>query len=201
MEPKQRRFSVGYTIGTIIALLLIQSYLFAPHPETLAYSDFIRLLKAGKVSDLTLSNQTIWGTLAANWMLTIRWFYAIRDSPSLKRGREPDRSDASRGRNANAGHEGAHMTRALVIGAATLIGSRLSKALMPALLEPSEGLPRGQRSQSSDVESDTVLSVTIPPQQTKCKHSTPPKVSRKAGLARRMPSGCTSITGPACGEA
>jgi hypothetical protein len=86
MEPKQRRFSVGYTIGTIIALLLIQSYLFAPHPETLAYSDFIRLLKAGKVSDLTLSNQTIWGTLAANGMLTIRWFYAIRDSPSLKRG-------------------------------------------------------------------------------------------------------------------
>src|SRR2546426_4038730 len=66
MEPKQRRFSVGYTIGTIIALLLIQSYLFAPHPETLAYSDFIRLLKAGKVSDLTLSNQTIWGTLAAS---------------------------------------------------------------------------------------------------------------------------------------
>ena len=66
MEPKQRRFSVGYTIGTIIALLLIQSYLFGPHPETLAYSDFIRLLKAGKVSDLTLSNQTIWGTLAAN---------------------------------------------------------------------------------------------------------------------------------------
>jgi cell division protease FtsH len=66
MEPKQRRFSVGYTIGTIIVLLLIQSYLFAPHPETLAYSDFIRLLKAGKVSDLTLSNQTIWGTLAAD---------------------------------------------------------------------------------------------------------------------------------------
>ena len=66
MEPKQRRFSVGYTIGTIIALLLIQAYLFAPHPETLAYSDFIGLLKAGKVSDLTLSNQAIWGSLAAS---------------------------------------------------------------------------------------------------------------------------------------
>ena len=47
MEPKPRRFSVGYTIGTIIALLLIQSYLFGPHPETLAYSDFNSLLKAG----------------------------------------------------------------------------------------------------------------------------------------------------------
>jgi cell division protease FtsH len=66
MEPKQQRFSVGYAVAAIIALLLIQSYLFAPHPETLAYSDFIRLLKAGKVSDLTLSSQTIWGTLAAS---------------------------------------------------------------------------------------------------------------------------------------
>ena len=93
------------------------------------------------------------------------------------------------------------MTRALMIGGATLIGSRLSKVVMLALLEPSEGLRRGQRSESPDVEGDTVVSVTITPQETKCKHSTPPKVSRKGGLARRMPSGCTSITRPARGEA
>jgi len=66
MEPKQRRFSIGYAIVTIVAILAIESYLFAPHPETLAYSDFIRLLKAGKVSDLTLSKQAIRGTLAPN---------------------------------------------------------------------------------------------------------------------------------------
>jgi cell division protease FtsH len=66
MEPKQRRFSIGYTIATIVALLVIQAYLFAPHPETLAYSDFVKLLKAGKVSDLTLSKQTISGSLAAD---------------------------------------------------------------------------------------------------------------------------------------
>jgi len=66
MEPKQRRFSIRYTIVTIVAILLIESYLFAPRPESLAYSDFIRLLKAGKVSDLTLSKQAIQGTLAAN---------------------------------------------------------------------------------------------------------------------------------------
>jgi FtsH-like protein len=50
----------------MIVLLLIQAYFFAPHPETLAYSDFIKLAKAGKVSDVTLSNQAIAGTLAAN---------------------------------------------------------------------------------------------------------------------------------------
>jgi cell division protease FtsH len=66
MEPKQRRFSIGYAIVTIVAILVIESFLFAPHPETLAYSDFARLVKAGKVSDLTLSKQTIRGTLAAD---------------------------------------------------------------------------------------------------------------------------------------
>jgi len=57
MEPKQRRFSIRYTIVTIVAMLVIEAILFAPHPETLAYSDFVRLLKAGKVSDLTLSKE------------------------------------------------------------------------------------------------------------------------------------------------
>jgi len=66
MEPKQRRFSIRYTIVTIVAMLVIEAILFAPHPETLAYSDFVRLLKAGKVSDLTLSKEAIRGTLAAN---------------------------------------------------------------------------------------------------------------------------------------
>jgi cell division protease FtsH len=66
MEPKQRRFSIRYTIVTIVAMLVIEAFLFAPHPETLAYSDFIRLLKAGKVSDLTLSREAIRGTLAAD---------------------------------------------------------------------------------------------------------------------------------------
>src|SRR5207245_10076218 len=70
MESKQRRFSIGYTIVTIIAILVVESYLFASRPETLAYSDFIRLLNAGKVSDLTLSKQAIEGTLAANGLET-----------------------------------------------------------------------------------------------------------------------------------
>jgi hypothetical protein len=86
------------------------------------------------------------------------------------------------------------MARALIIGGAGLIGSRRSEALMLAVLEASEGLRRGQDSQSSDVEADTVVSVTIVRKSTNCKHSTPPKVSRKAVLARCMPSGCTSIT-------
>src|SRR5512142_1875437 len=65
MEPKQRTFSVGYVIATVLALVLIQSILLAPHAESLSYSEFKTLVKKGKVSDLVLDRQTISGTLAA----------------------------------------------------------------------------------------------------------------------------------------
>jgi cell division protease FtsH len=66
MQPEQRRFSVRYSVAAIVALFLIEAYLFAPHPETLAYSDFVKLVKAGKVSDVTLSSHVIAGSLAAS---------------------------------------------------------------------------------------------------------------------------------------
>ena len=66
MEPKQQRFSVGYLVATVLALILIQSLLFAPHAENLSYSEFKTLVKKGKVSDLVLDKQTITGTLAAS---------------------------------------------------------------------------------------------------------------------------------------
>ena len=66
MGREQRRFSVRYGVVAIMAVLLIETYLFAPRPESLAYSDFIKLVKAGKVSDVMLSSQAIQGTLAPN---------------------------------------------------------------------------------------------------------------------------------------
>jgi cell division protease FtsH len=66
MGRDQRQFSIRYSIVAFIALLVIEAYLFAPRPETLAYSDFVKLVKAGKVSDVTLSSRVIEGTLAAN---------------------------------------------------------------------------------------------------------------------------------------
>jgi hypothetical protein len=66
MEPKQRRCSIGYFIATLIALLLLQSVLFAPHAETLSCSEFKALAKKGKVTNLILDKQTIGGTLAVD---------------------------------------------------------------------------------------------------------------------------------------
>ena len=66
LKPEQRQFSIRYSLVAMIALLLMEAVLFAPRPETLAYSDFVKLVKAGKVSDVTLSRQAIEGTLAAS---------------------------------------------------------------------------------------------------------------------------------------
>jgi cell division protease FtsH len=63
MDPKQQKFSIGYLILTLVGLMVLQSVLFGPHPENLAYSDFKVLVKNGKVKDLTLGRQTITGTL------------------------------------------------------------------------------------------------------------------------------------------
>jgi cell division protease FtsH len=65
MEPKQQKFSIGYVIAAVLALVLIQSVLFAPHAENLSYSEFKALAKKGKVANLVLDKQRITGTLAA----------------------------------------------------------------------------------------------------------------------------------------
>ena len=64
MEPKQQHFSIGYFILAFVGLLLIQSFLFAPHTENLSYNEFKALVKRGKVTDLVLDRQTITGTLS-----------------------------------------------------------------------------------------------------------------------------------------
>ncbi len=62
MEKKQV-FSIWYFFGAFLFLLLIQSLFFPGHVETLAYSDFKQLLKAGKVADLALTQEAVSGTL------------------------------------------------------------------------------------------------------------------------------------------
>ena len=65
MEPKQQRFAMWYLVAVVVGMIVIQSVLFAPHRETLPYSEFKLLVKQGKVSDLVIDQETISGTLAA----------------------------------------------------------------------------------------------------------------------------------------
>jgi cell division protease FtsH len=61
-----QKSSIGYLIAGVAALILIQSFLFAPQVETVSYSEFKALLRKGKVSDVVLDKQVITGTLAAD---------------------------------------------------------------------------------------------------------------------------------------
>jgi len=62
MDTKQQ-FSFWYFVAVLVAVLLIQSTLFAQHSETLQYSEFKTLLKQGKVDNVTIAEQAITGTL------------------------------------------------------------------------------------------------------------------------------------------
>ena len=63
MQPKQQKFSIGYSIAIVLALLLVQAVFLQPHTESLSYSEFKALARKGKVSNLVLDRQTITGTL------------------------------------------------------------------------------------------------------------------------------------------
>jgi cell division protease FtsH len=61
-----QKVAFGYLVAVVLALALIQSFLSAPHPESISYSEFKTLVRKGKVSDLLLDGQVITGTLAAD---------------------------------------------------------------------------------------------------------------------------------------
>jgi cell division protease FtsH len=64
VEAKQRNFSIVYVVAAVAMLLLLQSILFAAHPETVSYSEFKTLLRRGKVSELVIDKQTISGSVS-----------------------------------------------------------------------------------------------------------------------------------------
>ena len=66
MLSSQQKFSIGYSILTVLGLLLIHTMFFAPQSENLSYRDFKTLLKAGKVVDLLLGERTMTGRLTTD---------------------------------------------------------------------------------------------------------------------------------------
>jgi len=65
MKARQQKFSIGYSVAFVLALLLIQALFFQPRSENLSYSEFKALARKGKVGNLVLDRQVITGTLAA----------------------------------------------------------------------------------------------------------------------------------------
>jgi len=62
MENKQQ-FSLWYFIGTLALLLLVQQFFDPRHTETLAYSDFKQVLRAGQLQEVVLSDAIATGRI------------------------------------------------------------------------------------------------------------------------------------------
>jgi cell division protease FtsH len=63
MEHRQRQVPIWYVVIAFILLLFLQSIFMGPHVETLAYSEFKTLLRAGKIARVTLSTEYLRGQL------------------------------------------------------------------------------------------------------------------------------------------
>ncbi len=60
---KQHHFSIWYFLAAFFALLFIENMLMGPQAETLPYSQFKALVQAGKVTEVSIGPQYIYGQL------------------------------------------------------------------------------------------------------------------------------------------
>jgi cell division protease FtsH len=63
MEQNQRRFSVWYFVAAFLVLLAIENFLMGAITENLTYNEFKALLKAGKITEVTLTDRMITGRM------------------------------------------------------------------------------------------------------------------------------------------
>jgi cell division protease FtsH len=66
MEHKQRQFSIWYFLGAFVLLLAIENFIIGVTTEDLTYSEFKGLLKAGKITEVSIGDRTITGRLKAD---------------------------------------------------------------------------------------------------------------------------------------
>lgn len=59
MQTNERRLSVWYVLFLLSAFLLVRSVLFAPHQETLSYSEFKAPLRRGNIVEAVIDKQTV----------------------------------------------------------------------------------------------------------------------------------------------
>ena len=86
MEPdvRKRQIMIWYTVAAIIGVLLFQQFWSSySQIQTIAYSEFERLLEQGKIAEVTVGTDTIQGSLKEPLPSGKREFFAIRVDPQL----------------------------------------------------------------------------------------------------------------------
>jgi cell division protease FtsH len=66
MKPPRQGAAFGYLVAALLAMVVVNSFFFVPHAESISYSEFKTLVRKGKVGNLLLDGQSITGTLAAD---------------------------------------------------------------------------------------------------------------------------------------
>ena len=61
--PRRSGGSIWYGLAILLLLALAQTYFLVPTGKTVPYSEFKALLREGKVAEVTVSEETIRGTL------------------------------------------------------------------------------------------------------------------------------------------
>jgi cell division protease FtsH len=68
---REQVFSIWYFIAAAAMMLVIQTLFDTQHTETLAYSEFRHLLRAGKLADIAVGERTISGTVNADGLSSV----------------------------------------------------------------------------------------------------------------------------------
>ncbi len=63
MEQKQRRFSIGYFVVAFVVLLAVENFIVGAITENLTYNEFKALLRAGKITEVSLTERIITGRM------------------------------------------------------------------------------------------------------------------------------------------
>ena len=83
-EKRKYRIMVWYVTGAIVGVLLLQYFLSNySHVDTIPYSQFEQLLNEGKISEVSISTDSIQGELKEPLPDGKRQFYAVRVDPQL----------------------------------------------------------------------------------------------------------------------
>ena len=86
MEPdvRKRQIMIWYTIAAVVGVLLFQQFWSSySQIQTIAYSEFERLLDEGKIAEVTVGTDAVQGSLKEPLPSGKREFFAIRVDPQL----------------------------------------------------------------------------------------------------------------------
>ncbi|MDD5007255.1 MAG: ATP-dependent zinc metalloprotease FtsH [Syntrophorhabdaceae bacterium] len=94
--PPKTHFSIWYFLIAMLLIIYLQQYLFAPKVETIPYGQFKQSLAEGNVDKLTISPESITGTLKGKDQKQGRQFITIRvNDPGLVKDLDEHKIDYS----------------------------------------------------------------------------------------------------------